>query len=103
MTHTTSSKTAVLGLGTRLLFSCAVLLASTAFAQSVDATSMGQGFFLYAKPYVIWAGAAMVLLCVAAAAFLKQFLKEALLTAGIVVILVFLFNTFPDLVRALSR
>ena len=45
----------------------------------------------------------MVLLCVAAAAFLKQFLKEALLTAGIVVMLVFLFNTFPDLVRALSR
>ena len=103
MTPNTSSKTAVLGLGTRLLFFSAVLLASTAFAQSVDATSMGQGFFQYAKPYVIWAGAAMVLLCVAAAAFLKQFLKEALLTAGIVVILVFLFNTFPDLVRALSR
>ena len=43
-------------------------------------TAMGQGFFDYAKPYVIWAGAAMVLLCVAAAAFLKQFLKEALLS-----------------------
>jgi hypothetical protein len=98
-----SSRSAVLGLGTRLLLVLAVLLSSSAVAQSVDATSMGQGFFQYAKPYVIWAGAAMVLLCVAAAAFLKQFLKEALLTAGVVVILVFLFNTFPDLVRALSR
>ena len=66
-------------------------------------TAMGQGFFDYAKPYVVWSGAAMVVLCVAAAAFFKQFLKEALLTAGIVVMLVFLFNTFPDLVRALSR
>ena len=103
MTPTSTSRPAVLGLGTRLLLLVAVLLAVPAVAQSVDATSMGQGFFQYAKPYVIWAGAAMVLLCVAAAAFLKQFLKEALLTAGIVVMLVFLFNTFPDLVRALSR
>jgi hypothetical protein len=37
----------------------------------------------------------MVVLCVAAAAFFKQFLKEALMTAGIVVMFVFLFNTFP--------
>ena len=81
----------------------AVTLPLSALAQRVDPTAMGQGFFDYAKPYVVWSGAAMVLLCVAAAAFLKQFLKEALLTAGIVVMLVFLFNTFPDLVRALSR
>jgi hypothetical protein len=101
--NSSTTRSAVLGLGTRLLPFCALLVASTAFAQRVDAASMGQGFFDYAKPYVIWAGAAMVLLCVAAAAFLKQFLKEALLTAGVVVILVFLFNTFPDLVRALSR
>jgi hypothetical protein len=77
--------------------------AGAALAQHVDATAMGQGFFDYIRPYVIWAGAGMVLLCVAAAAFFKPFLKEALLTAGIVVMLVFLFNTFPDLVRALSR
>jgi hypothetical protein len=77
--------------------------AAAALAQHVDATAMGQGFFDYARPYVVWAGAGMVLLCVAAAAFFKPFLKEALLTAGIVVMLVFLFNTFPDLVRALSR
>jgi hypothetical protein len=98
-----TSRSAVSGLGTRLLLLAGLLATSTALAQRVDATAMGQGFFDYAKPYVIWAGAAMVLLCVAAAAFLKQFLKEALLTAGIVVMLVFLFNTFPDLVRALSR
>jgi hypothetical protein len=103
MSKATWSSTAAPGLGTRVTLLPALLLASTALAQRVDATSMGQGFFDYAKPYVIWAGAAMVLLCVAAAAFLKQFLKEALLTAGIVVMLVFLFNTFPDLVRALSR
>ena len=103
MTRATWPSTAASGLGTRVTLLPALLLASTALAQRVDATSMGQGFFDYAKPYVIWAGAAMVLLCVAAAAFLKQFLKEALLTAGIVVMLVFLFNTFPDLVRALSR
>jgi hypothetical protein len=103
MTRSKPSRHAVSGLGTRLLLVPALLAASTAVAQRVDATSMGQGFFDYAKPYVIWAGAAMVLLCVAAAAFLKQFLKEALLTAGVVVMLVFLFNTFPDLVRALSR
>jgi hypothetical protein len=103
MSKATWSSTAASGLGTRATLLPALLLASTALAQRVDATSMGQGFFDYAKPYVIWAGAAMVLLCVAAAAFLKQFLKEALLTAGIVVMLVFLFNTFPDLVRALSR
>lgn len=78
-------------------------VATSAFAQRVDAATMGQGFFDYAKPYVVWSGAAMVVLCVAAAAFFKQFLKEALMTAGIVVMLVFLFNTFPDLVRALSR
>ncbi len=77
--------------------------AAPALAQSVDATSMGQGFFAYARPYVIWAGAAMVLLCVAAATVFKPLLKDALITAGIVVMLVFLFNTFPDLVRALSR
>ena len=76
---------------------------STSALAGVDPTAMGQGFFDYAKPYVVWSGAAMVVLCVAAAAFFKQFLKEALLTAGIVVMLVFLFNTFPDLVRALSR
>jgi len=103
MSKATWSSTAAPGLGTRVTLLPALLLASTALAQRVDATSMGQGFFDYARPYVIWAGAAMVLLCVAAAAFLKQFLKEALLTAGIVVMLVFLFNTFPDLVRALSR
>jgi multidrug transporter EmrE-like cation transporter len=77
--------------------------AASAFAQSVDPTSMGQGFFAYARPYVIWAGAGMVLLCVAAALFFKPLLKDALITAGIVVMLVFLFNTFPDLVRALSH
>ena len=81
----------------------ALMVSTSALAQRVDPTAMGQGFFDYAKPYVIWAGAAMVLLCVAAAAFLKQFLREALLTAGVVVMLVILFNTFPDLVRALSR
>jgi hypothetical protein len=77
--------------------------AASALAQSVDPTAMGQGFFAYARPYVIWAGAAMVLLCVAAATFFKPLLKDALITAGIVVMLVFLFNTFPDLVRALSH
>jgi hypothetical protein len=77
--------------------------AASALAQSVDPTAMGQGFFAYARPYVIWAGAGMVLMCVAAATFFKRFLKDALITAGIVVMLVFLFNTFPDLVRALSR
>jgi hypothetical protein len=89
---------------------CAPLLAlfvlgaaATAVAQSVDPTAMGQGFFAYARPYVIWAGAGMVVLCVAAATFYKPLLREALLTAGIVVMLVFLFNTFPDLVRALSH
>jgi hypothetical protein len=80
----------------------AATLATFALA-APDPTAMGQGFFDYAKPYVVWSGAAMVVLCVAAAAFFKQFLKEALMTAGIVVMLVFLFNTFPDLVRALSR
>jgi len=85
------------------LAALALLLSTSALAQRVDPTAMGQGFFDYAKPYVVWSGAAMVVLCVASAAFLKQFLKEALLTAGIVVMLVFLFNTFPDLVRALSR
>jgi hypothetical protein len=74
-----------------------------AIAQSVDPAAMGQGFFAYARPYVIWAGAGMVLLCVAAATFFKRLLKDALITAGIVVMLVFLFNTFPDLVRALSH
>ena len=78
-------------------------MAASALAQSVDPTAMGQGFFAYARPYVIWAGAGMVLLCVAAATFFKPLLKEALITAGIVVMLVFLFNTFPDLVRALSH
>ena len=77
--------------------------ASAALAQSVDPAVMGQGFFAYARPYIIWAGAGMVLLCVAAATVFKPLLKEALITAGIVVMLVFLFNTFPDLVRALSR
>jgi hypothetical protein len=77
--------------------------AASTLAQSVDPTAMGQGFFAYARPYVIWAGAAMVLLCVAAATFFKPLLKDALITAGIVVMLVFLFNTFPDLVRALSH
>jgi hypothetical protein len=83
----------------------AALLAwgTRAYAQSVDPTSMGQGFFAYARPYVVWAGAGMVLLCVAAALFYKPLLKDALITAGIVVMLVFLFNTFPDLVRALSH
>jgi hypothetical protein len=81
----------------------ALASAASAFAQSVDPAAMGQGFFAYARPYVVWAGAGMVLLCVAAATFFKPFLKEALITAGIVVMLVFLFNTFPDLVRALSR
>lgn len=81
----------------------ALLCTASALAQSVDPTSMGQGFFAYAKPFVIWAGAGMVLLCVAAAAFFKPFLKEALITAGIVVMLVFLFNTFPALVAALSH
>jgi hypothetical protein len=77
--------------------------AGSALAQSVDPASMGQGFFAYARPFVIWAGAGMVLLCVAAATFYKPFLKEALITAGIVVMLVFLFNTFPALVSALSH
>lgn len=77
--------------------------AASAMAQTVDPTAMGQGFFAYTRPYVIWAGAGMVVLCVAAATFYKPLLKEALLTAGIVVMLVFLFNTFPDLVRALSH
>jgi len=103
MNHLTSFSSAAAGLGTRLVCLAVLLAASSALAQRVDATSMGQGFFDYARPYVIWAGAAMVLLCVAAAAFFKQFLKEELLTAGIVVMLVFLFNTFPDLVRALGR
>ncbi len=85
---------------TVLLFSCA---AASALGQTVDPTAMGQGFFAYARPYVVWAGAGMVLLCVAAATFYKPLLKEALITAGIVVMLVFLFNTFPDLVRALSH
>ena len=87
----------------RVIAALAVTFSTGALAQRVDPTAMGQGFFDYAKPYVVWSGAAMVVLCVAAAAFFKQFLKEALLTAGIVVMLVFLFNTFPDLVRALSR
>ena len=78
-------------------------VAASAMAQSVDPTAMGQGFFAYTRPYVIWAGAGMVVLCVAAATFYKPLLKEALITAGIVVMLVFLFNTFPDLVRALSH
>ncbi len=78
-------------------------MAGSALAQSVDPTAMGQGFFAYAKPFVIWAGAGMVLLCVAAATFFKPLLKEALITAGIVVMLVFLFNTFPALVQALSH
>ncbi len=78
-------------------------VASSALAQSVDPTAMGQGFFAYAKPFVIWAGAGMVLLCVAAATFFKPLLIEALITAGIVVMLVFLFNTFPALVQALSH
>ncbi|MGO9829687.1 MAG: hypothetical protein ACLPJH_06065 [Myxococcaceae bacterium] len=78
-------------------------IAASALAQSVDPTAMGQGFFAYAKPFVIWAGAGMVLLCVAAATFFKPLLKEALITAGIVVMLVFLFNTFPALVQALSH
>ena len=78
-------------------------VAASALAQSVDPAAMGQGFFAYVRPYVVWAGAGMVLLCVAAATFFKPFLKEALITAGIVVMLVFLFNTFPELVRALSR
>jgi hypothetical protein len=78
-------------------------VAASALAQSVDPTTMGQGFFAYTRPYVIWAGAGMVVLCVAAATFYKPLLKEALITAGIVVMLVFLFNTFPDLVRALSH
>jgi len=78
-------------------------VATAALAQSVDPAAMGQGFFAYVRPYVIWAGAGMVLLCVAAATFFKPFLREALITAGIVVMLVFLFNTFPELVRALSR
>jgi hypothetical protein len=77
--------------------------AASAMAQSVDPTAMGQSFFAYIRPYVIWAGAGMVVLCVAAATFYKPLLKEALITAGIVVMLVFLFNTFPDLVRALSH
>jgi hypothetical protein len=85
--------------GALLLWSAA----ASAVAQSVDPTAMGQGFFAYTRPYVIWAGAGMVVLCVAAATFYKPLLKEALLTAGIVVMLVFLFNTFPDLVRALSH
>jgi hypothetical protein len=88
---------------TRLVAVLAFGAAATALAQSVDPTAMGQGFFAYARPYVIWAGAAMVVLCVAAATFYKPLLREALLTAGIVVMLVFLFNTFPDLVRALSH
>jgi multidrug transporter EmrE-like cation transporter len=88
---------------TRLATIVAWGAAASALAQSVDPTSMGQGFFAYAKPYVIWAGAGMVLLCVAAAAFFKPFLKEALITAGIVVMVVFLFNTFPALVLALSH
>jgi hypothetical protein len=87
----------------RTLGALVLTISTGALAQRVDPTAMGQGFFDYAKPYVVWSGAAMVVLCVAAAAFFKQFLKEALLTAGIVVMLVFLFNTFPDLVRALSR
>ena len=103
MTAKPFSSSAAAGLGTQPFILAVLLAASTAFAQRVDPTAMGQGFFDYARPYVIWAGAAMVLLCVAAAAFFKQFLKEALLTAGIVVMLVFLFNTFPDLVRALGR
>jgi hypothetical protein len=78
-------------------------VATSALAQSVDPTAMGQAFFAYTRPYVIWAGAGMVVLCVAAATFYKPLLKEALITAGIVVMLVFLFNTFPDLVRALSH
>jgi hypothetical protein len=88
---------------TRLCAALAWCSAASAVAQSVDPTSMGQGFFAYARPYVIWAGAGMVLLCVAAATFFKPLLKDALITAGIVVMLVFLFNTFPDLVRALSH
>ena len=87
----------------RLLLAFSWAVTAAAHAQSVDPTTMGQGFFAYVRPYVIWAGAGMVLLCVAAAAFFKPFLKEALITAGIVVMLVFLFNTFPDLVRALSH
>jgi hypothetical protein len=90
----------------RPLRSAALLVLATAgsaLAQSVDPTSMGQGFFAYARPFVIWAGAGMVLLCVAAATIYKPFLKEALITAGIVVMLVFLFNTFPALVTALSH
>ncbi len=87
----------------RLIALAAWGASASALAQSVDPTSMGQGFFAYARPYVIWAGAAMVLLCVAAATFFKPLLKDALITAGIVVMLVFLFNTFPDLVRALSH
>jgi glucan phosphoethanolaminetransferase (alkaline phosphatase superfamily) len=89
--------------GSRLAGLLLVCLAGSALAQSVDPTAMGQGFFAYARPYVIWAGAAMVLLCVAAATFYKPLLKDALVTAAIVVMLVFLFNTFPDLVRALSH
>jgi len=88
---------------TRIAVLFALDAATSALAQSFDPAAMGQGFFAYARPYVIWAGAGMVLLCVAAATFFKPFLKEALITAGIVVMLVFLFNTFPDLVRALSR
>lgn len=78
-------------------------VALPALAQSLDPAAMGQGFFAYARPYIVWAGAGMVLLCVAAATVYKPLLKEALITAGIVVMLVFLFNTFPDLVRALSH
>jgi hypothetical protein len=88
---------------TRAVALVTLLSTASALAQTVDPTSMGQGFFAYAKPFVIWAGAGMVLLCVAAAAFYKPFLKEALVTAGIVVMLVFLFNTFPALVAALSH
>ncbi len=98
--HPPSSKSAQ---GARLTAFAVLAFAASAFAQSVDPAAMGQGFFAYARPYVVWAGAGMVLLCVAAAIFFKPFLKEALITAGIVVMLVFLFNTFPDLVRALSR
>jgi hypothetical protein len=43
MTHSNLSGQAVLGLGTRLLPLAALLAASTAFAQRVDATSMGHG------------------------------------------------------------